>query len=156
MDSEHMEHKLHVVSRGELEDITRYGNTRGRPGSKAPSASNNGSRMYNPMSRGLPSSASLEMLQPDDVMGEVKQVYHPAKAFHKICMFNMSSTCSRAFVKFTHFVFREIHFCDQCRFQICQCCCLWYHFSEYDKSNKGATISRSPILYLSTMDVEVN
>ncbi|KAI0233821.1 hypothetical protein LSAT2_015977 [Lamellibrachia satsuma] len=65
-----MERKLHVVSRGELEDITRYGNTRGRPGSKAPSASNNSSRMYNPMSRGLPSSASLEMLQPDDVMGE--------------------------------------------------------------------------------------
>ena len=105
-----MEHKLHVVSRGELEDITRYGNTRGRPGSKAPSASNNGSRMYNPMSRGLPSSASLEMLQPDDVMGEVKQVYHPAKAFHKICMFNMSSTCSRAFVKFTNFVFEKFIF----------------------------------------------
>lgn len=68
MDNEHLEHRLHVVSRGDLEDITRHANVRGRPGAKPPSA-NDGNRMYNPTSRCL-QSASLELLQPDELMGE--------------------------------------------------------------------------------------
>jgi len=72
MDTEHPEHRLHVVSRGGLDDITRHTNGRGRPGAKPPSA-NSGSRMYNPASRCL-QSASLELLQPDELMVEVRNM----------------------------------------------------------------------------------
>ena len=70
MDSHHTDRRLHVVSRGDLDDITRHGNMRGRPGAKPPSI-NDSSMTYNAASRAGP-SASLELLQPDEIMGEVR------------------------------------------------------------------------------------
>ena len=82
MDSLHTDHRLHVVSRGELDGITRHANMRGRPGAKPPSV-HDGSMTYNAASRAGP-SASLELLQPDEIMGEVRpRLYHTNLYSHR-------------------------------------------------------------------------